>query len=76
MVDIVIDTANRKSKAELKLVEQELGIKYNPAGVLQDQHLRTIVRPIDHYVRDPMHTLVSGGVCGTQIALLFSAPIR
>ena len=41
--------------------------------MLYDDSLRSILRPIDMYIRNPMHLLVSGGVAGTHTARLIRA---
>ena len=46
---------------------KELGLTYNPRGILWDLSLRHIHKPIDSYIRDWMHIWVSGGVCSSQI---------
>ena len=39
--------------------EKSRGLKYNPCGLLWNIALREIHRPIDHYLREWMHILVS-----------------
>ena len=41
-------------------------MKYDPHGLLFNIALRAIHRPIDHYLRDWMHILVSGGTANAQ----------
>ena len=53
--------------------EKQLGLKYNQFGLLYQNHLRSVHYPIDHYIRDWMHTMVSGGVANTQMALIGNA---
>jgi hypothetical protein len=60
-------------KAAFAKLEQTLGLSYNAEGLMWDQHLRTIIRPVDNCIRDWMHTLVSGGVAGTEMSLLLQA---
>jgi hypothetical protein len=60
-------------KAAFAKLEQALGLSYNAEGLMWDQHLRTIIRPVDNCIRDWMHTLVSGGVAGTEMSLLLQA---
>lgn len=55
---------------DLKAREQQYGIKYIEGGLLFDRPLRLIHRPIEHYIRDWMHTLVNGGVGNTQCACI------
>ena len=43
---------------------KELGLTYNPRGLLWDLSLRHIHKPIESYIRDWMHIWVSG-VCAT-----------
>ena len=47
-------------------IEKPRGLKYNPHGLLFNIALRAIHRPIDHYLRDWMHILVSGGTANAQ----------
>ena len=59
---------------QFKALMQHTGIKYNPHGVFADPHLRaSVLKPIENYIRDPLHTLVSGGVTGTHIAFLIQS---
>ena len=51
-------------------LESNWGINYNPRGVLFRADVRDILQPVDHYLRDWAHTLVSGGVAGTETSLL------
>ena len=53
-----------------KRYEQIWGIKHNPRGVLFQESMRRIHRPIDHYKRDWMHTLVSGGIANRHTGLI------
>ena len=53
-----------------KTLEQAYGVKYIEGGLLYDIPLRQIHRPACHYIRDWMHTPVSGGVVNTQTALI------
>ena len=59
-----------RSKAELERKEQLYGVKFIDGGLLYDIPLRQVHRPIDHYLRDWMHTIVSGGVGNTQTAMI------
>ncbi len=55
------------------LKEKELGLKYNEQGLLYCQSLRSVHKPLTHYIRDWMHILVNGGVANTQTYHLFAA---
>ena len=48
-------------------------MKYNPRGLLWNIALRQIHRPIDHYLRDWMHILVSAGTANAQTHALAKA---
>ena len=53
-------------------MEQIFGIHYNEDNLLLDDNLRGVVKPIDHYLRDWMHTLMGHGVAGTQMPTFHS----
>ena len=78
--DDIYDIADRLSavaalgnKAALHRAEQALGVNFEPDGVLHATDLRGVCRPIEHYIRDPMHVLVSGGVAGTETARVIAS---
>jgi hypothetical protein len=55
-------------------VATRVGINYAPRGLLFCHDTRTrIMKPLTNYIRDWMHTLMSNGVAGTQLALLCQA---
>ena len=64
MADILKEKTD-SGQAYSKL-EKSYGLKYNPHGLLFNIALRAIHRPIDHYLRDWMHILVSGGTANAQ----------
>ena len=57
-------------KVAFEELESKWGINYNPLGVLFRADVRDILLPVDHYLRDWAHTLVSGGVAGTETSHL------
>ena len=59
----------------LKVHEQTNGMVCNPRGLLLNFSLRDrgILQPLDNYLRDWMHTFVSGGQANTHTALLVHA---
>lgn len=61
------------TKAALARLEQVLGVNHDPNSIVYDKHLRKIVRPVSHYLRDWMHTIVGHGVAGTEMAMLLQA---
>ena len=54
-------------------LSQCLGLNYNEHGLLHDRALRTIVRPVDHVLRDYMHMLLNNGVGNTHVACVINA---
>jgi hypothetical protein len=54
-------------------LQQCLGVKYDPNGLLHDAHIRTIYKPVDHTLRDWQHTIVGGGVANVETARMFAA---
>ena len=54
-------------------VVKSRGLKYEPHGLLWNLALRDVHQPIDHYLRDWMHILVSGGTANRQAACLAKA---
>ena len=59
-----------KTKNAFARLEQVLGVTYIAEGLLFDAHLRKVLRPVDNCIRDWMHTMVSGGIAGTEMALV------
>lgn len=52
---------------EWKERAKELGISYDPDGLLWSHELRTTHLPIECYIRDWMHIVVSGGIANNQV---------
>ena len=65
-----LEAANQKT--ELKQMEQIFGLNLCEDSLLADAYLRTVVKPSVHVLRDWMHTLVSKGVAGTEMAFLIA----
>ena len=65
-----------KSPVEREALEIQLGIKYEPHGLLGCPHLRTFLRPVDHMIRDWQHTIVGGGVANVELARALAAMKR
>ena len=64
MADDLTVVANRGES--YKMIEKARGVNYSPGGLLWKIDLRRIHWPIDHYLRDWMHILVSGGTANAQ----------
>lgn len=62
--------AHRGTRASLTALEKAVGMNLEPHGLLFDPSMRGIVKPVTHYVRDWMHTIVGHGVACTELALL------
>ena len=73
IVDQLHAAVGHVTVATFDRMQQISGINYLPDGMLADRYLRSIVKPIDHYLRDAMHTLTSGGVAGTEMSLLLQS---
>ena len=58
------------TKAALARMEQAFGLHADEHNMLFDHHLRQIVKPVDHCLRDWMHTFVSNGIAGIEMAML------
>lgn len=65
--------ADGEPRSRIAKLEQMFGLLADPHSILCDDRCRSIVRPVDHYLRDWMHTIVSHGVAGTQTAMLLAA---
>ena len=65
----IADVLKETVDAHLPIAEMETsrGVKYNRHGLLLNKALRKIHLPIDHYLRDWMHILVSGGTANAQM---------
>ena len=57
-------------------LSQLLGIKCNPDGLLADDHIRTFYKPVDHTLRDWMHTVVGGGVANVECGRLLDVLLK
>ena len=53
---------------DVKTLQTDLGVNYNPDGILYCNELKPILRPKDNYIRDWQHTLASSGVAGTELS--------
>ena len=62
------------SQNKRESLETKYGFNVCPNGLLWDVSLRDIFRPVDHTLRDPMHTMVGDGVansvCGETLTAL------
>jgi hypothetical protein len=57
-----------------RTVEKAVGILYVPTGLLFNAHLMDrVVDPCTNYLRDWMHTLLSGGVASIELGLVCAA---
>ena len=60
------------NNAAFEEMQKLLGINFNPLGILGDQELRPFLRPVSMYFRDLQHTLASGGVASTELAVFLN----
>ena len=62
------------SGGNLKAMQTNCGINFNPTGLLFNARLMNIIGDVtEKYIRDPMHTLASKGVVGIELAQLIHA---
>ena len=66
-----LHAANRTG--ELKRKQQVYGVKFIDGGLLFCDRIREVHFPIDSYLRDWMHTIVSGGVANTHCWFIVEA---
>ncbi len=66
------DALKERAALGLSYTKMEIsrGLKYNPQDLLWNIALRSIHCPIDHYLRDWMHIMVSGGSANAQLHAL------
>ena len=73
-VAIMVQRLADASKTKREQMERDLGINYAPFGILFCPYLTEhVLKPVRNYIRDWMHTYVSGGVGGTHLALMCQA---
>ena len=73
IVDELRNVFGTVSKAKFGKMEQATGIHYDPEALLfMDNRMRQVFRPVEMCIRDPMHSLVSNGVAGTESARLIA----
>ena len=73
IVDQLREAYGTVPQGKFKRMQQATGINYNPEGLLFiDDRMRQVFRPVEMCLRDPMHSLVSNGVAGTESARLIA----
>ena len=72
MVDNLEHTAHNSTPAVLKRQQQRYGMNYTRNGIMYNRALRDtgIYKPVDHCIRDWMHTLANAGLANVHIGLL------
>ena len=71
--DRVKHLAATGQKKELELVQQASGLTYDKDGILYDDSLRDIVKPVSGWFRDWMHVLCVSGVANTELQQMLAA---
>ena len=61
------------AKTKFENPETKVGFNHLPEGILLDKSLRLIYRPVEHCIRDWMHTDVGDGVANTLFAVFIHA---
>jgi hypothetical protein len=67
-----LKASGQMTRLAFEQVEKATGVSYEPEGLLADLELRRIAAP-SSYARDPMHTMIAGGVVNVEIFLLLKA---
>ena len=62
------DMRNNNQLGELLKTEVDYGVKYDPHSMFVDPRLKPMLSPMRNYIRDPQHTLFSGGVAESEVA--------
>ena len=73
MIDHLRATKTLLGVGRFQELQQFLGLNYDADTLLFEDTLRQVVKPVDHCLRDWMHTFVSGGVAGTETARVLRA---
>jgi hypothetical protein len=73
MVDRLSMDSTRLTSGQFKDLQKHLGVNYNQRGLLFCPELRPFIKPVEHYIRDWQHTLVSSGVATLEIASMVKA---
>ena len=64
MVQKLSDSAGNITRRQFKVLQQSLGLNYEPRGILWDATLRPHFSPVKHCYEDWMHTLLASGGIG------------
>lgn len=72
-VDDLVQQQPVLSKTAFENLQTNVGFNLVPEGILLDHSLRRIYKPVDHCIRDYMHTVVGDGVANTLIAVCLHA---
>jgi hypothetical protein len=69
-VDLLRRSKATMSKTKFKDLETLVGINFCEHSVLFDDELRYMLKPVDHNIRDWMHTMLSSGVASIELSLV------
>ena len=69
IIDDLIEKKLTLGKTKFKVLQTEVGINYIPTGILFDETMRAIYRPVDHFIVDWQHTMCQDGVANTCIGM-------
>ena len=62
-----------RRKGQFKELQTQMGINYNPFGLLGDPSMRPVIQPASHYIRDWQHTYCSNGLASSHSAAALHA---
>ena len=61
--------SSRTTRVELECTEKTLGFKFNPAGILWDKSMRSLLGPISCSMEDWCHVFVVSGIANIELWL-------
>ena len=70
MVDSLADRKSTLKEGKFEELATDLGLTYNPLGLLRDHAFRDVFDCTKHVLRDSMHALASNGIIGTELAMI------
>lgn len=70
IIDDIVAKQPVLNKTRFAELEKITGFNYVPNGLLFDQSLRSVYKPIEHTIRDWQHTMCQDGVANTCIAVV------
>ncbi len=64
----MVEEGLERRKGKFEQLETDFGVNYNPDGLIGHPALKTVIKPVSHYIRDWQHTYCSNGVASAHLA--------